>query len=213
MILNTLQNIERSNVDFFDFYLFLFVAIVLVIAKLNNSSFLNKLFSLISIKKSVQNEDFQKDFGFDFTSILLNIGYILLISYGFYHFFAENRGFYVFSHFFLGTIIFYIIQLFGIFVFEKIIETKEAELTFLKSKLSYNEVNVLILFPILLIADYAPFSIKWFFIASIVVLQSFNMVRTSIYLARYISIFHIILYLCTLEIILILFLIKHLLVI
>lgn len=206
MNLNILQNIERNSIDFFDFYLFLFVAIVLVISKLNNPSFSNKLFNQMSIKKGAQ-----KDFGFGFTSISLNISYVLLISYGFYVFFAENRGFYVFSHFFLVTIIFYIIQIAGIFVFEKIIETKEPEFTFLKLKLSYNEASILVLLPSLLIVDYAPFSTKWFFIALIVVFQSFNMVRTSIYLARYIAIFHIILYLCTLEIILILFLIKHLL--
>ena len=210
MILTILQNIERKNIDYFDFYLFLFVAITFIIIKLNDSSYFNRLFGQFSLKSFSKEDGFPEKSILSFSSFLLVICYIFLFSLLFYAFFDKNGGIFQFFQFILLFAVFTILQLIGAFVFEKMIDYSEIKSHFFSFKLHYNEIVTVTLFPLILFVNYAFPTLFWILILIVILVQIINIVRTAIYLSTFISYFHILLYLCTSEIILILFLVKYL---
>ena len=130
MILNILLNIERNPIDFFDFYIFLFVAIILIIVKLNSPGYLKKSLTQFNYSKQGKAENFQELIGFSINSILLNISYTLLISLGFYNQVVSEKGFSSFIPIFLLVLGFYLIQICTYFVFEKMTETQAIKTSF-----------------------------------------------------------------------------------
>ena len=102
----------------------------------------------------------------------------------------------------------YIFQFIGLYIFSIIKFSGDTD--FLRKRLAYNEFNALLLFVGLIAVFYLPFSTSYFNIILFCVVWLVNMVGSSTYLLGNISVFHIILYLCILELIPVLFLIKYL---
>ena len=189
------------------FYVFLVVAIFLIYIKLNKPKYFGLLFEN-SLKDSEKlDSSSQITFG-NLSGVLLQISFILLVSLAIWQtpYFFEKKSWMNYAIILGGVSVLYCIQAIGIFLFSFII--KAGNNHFPTHRLSQNEGIAIILLIGLLLTIYIPFETNWLVVAIITGCFLFNLIRVSIYLTTNISTFHIILYLCTLEIIPVLFLLK-----
>jgi hypothetical protein len=200
-----LNSIDKNNIPISGLYLLVFVGVIYVTIKLTNDNYLRKLFSVVGFyKKKIEiqtsNNTFSK------SSFFLQISLIILLTLGLSILTNEYLGGFNLVRNFIGVLVFYIAQVVGFFLFSSLISN--TEISFVKHRLAYNELLNVFLFPIILFSFYSPIDLS--LIVLVVLLTSFFLIlmRASIYLTSLISVFHIILYLCTLEIIPILFLLK-----
>lgn len=207
LLLDNLNYLAIKSFPIIPIYIFCFTAITLIFIKLNKSDYFLSLLKIMNLEKN--KFDSHSSLGSEKLNIFLQISYILLITLGIWLFVSSlgaTFSFYVTLLFYLG---FYVLQSIGFYAFSLLIGDKES--SYFQHRLAHNELQVLILFPLLLVITYLPGS---FFLLIPVIFGCFlffSWVRSSIYLAKFISTFHIILYLCTLELMPILFLLKFVL--
>ena len=114
-----------------------------------------------------------------------------------------------FSSFFIKlfwVVLIYVFQLIGLFVFSFLI--KEKTESFIRNKLAFIELTSLILFVALFLSIYTPINNNFLIPIVITLAVTLNMVVASTFLSGIISNFHNILYLCMLEIIPVLILLR-----
>jgi hypothetical protein len=199
------NSIDKYSIPISGLYLVVFVGVVFVIIKLTNDNYLRQLFSIVGFyKKKIETQPSNNNFSK--SSFFLQISLIILLTLGLSVLTNEYLESFNLARNFIGVLIFYAVQAVGFFVFSSLIGN--AETSFVKHRLAYNELLTVFLFPIILFSFYSPINLS--LIVLVVLFTSFFLIlmRASIYLTSLISVFHIILYLYTLEIIPILFLLK-----
>lgn len=206
-LLDNLNNLALKSFPIIPIYIFCFTAITLIFIKLNKNDYFLSLLKIMSLE---QNKfDSHSSLGSEKLNVFLQISYILLISLGIWLFTSSLDiafSFFTILLFYLG---FYVLQCLGFYAFSLLIGDKEN--SYFQHRLAHNELQILILFPLLLVITYLPGSFFLLIPLLFGCFLFFSWVRSSIYLAKFISSFHIILYLCTLELIPILFLLKFVL--
>ncbi len=139
-------------------------------------------------------------------SVFLQISYILLVSLGLTYAFESNPSFLNYSVTLFKVLILYLFQVIGFYLISSMINLKTE--SFHRNRFVINEVNALFLFVALFLIIYLPIKVTGVIHALLGLSAIFNLIGSSRYLASNISNFHIILYLCTLEIIPVLLLLK-----
>ncbi len=201
----SINPVAKSSAPVAGLYMFVFVAIIYAVVKLSNDNYISGLIATIGLDKK-KFEAKGNSFNFSKSSLFMQLSVVLLISIGLSIISYEYQGSYNLAKIVLGVFGFYIIQIAGFVVFASIINSKES--SFLHQRLSYYELLGLILFPVILISYYSPIPLVTVVLTIMLASWFLVLTRVSIYLTSLISVFHIILYLCTLEIIPILFLLK-----
>jgi len=200
-----LNSIDKNNIPVTGLYLLIFIGVVFAIIKLSNGNYLRQLFSIVSFDKN-KFETHTSTYSFSKSSFFLQISYIILITLGISILTNEIIGDFNIVKNFIGVLVFYIIQAVGFVIISSLISSNET--SFIKHRIAYYELVSILLFPIILFSYYSPFNLSILVLVVLIASSFLIMLRVSIYLTRLISVFHIILYLCTLEIIPILFLLK-----
>ena len=186
-------------------YVFIFVCIVLIYIKLMQPNRLNQIAHTMWIEET----KFDITSGLQnmgISSLLMQISYILLQTIGIWALVYSDYNFAGFL--FILSIVagIYIIQLIGFFLFSSII-SQESE-SFFRHRITHSEFFALIYLPIFAVVTFLPYETNYVIAIIMGVCSLFSLIRSAIYLTRYISVFHNILYLCTLELVPTLFLIK-----
>ena len=196
---------DKNNIPVALLYLLFFVGVVFVIIKLANDNYLRQILSRVGLdRKKFDNQT--SNYSFSKSNLFLQISSIILVTLGLSILTNEYLGSFNLAQNFIGAFLFYIIQVLSFTVFSSLIINTES--SFLKHRLSYYELLSVCLFPLILFSLYSPINLS--VLVLLVMLSSvfLIMIRISIYLTSLISVFHIILYICTLEITPILFLLK-----
>ena len=196
---------DKNNIPVALLYLLFFVGVVFVIIKLANDNYLRQILSRVGLdRKKFDNKT--SNYSFSKSNLFLQISSIILVTLGLSILTNEYLGSFNLAQNFIGAFLFYIIQVLSFTVFSSLIINTES--SFLKHRLSYYELLSVCLFPLILFSLYSPINLS--VLVLLVMLSSvfLIMIRISIYLTSLISVFHIILYICTLEITPILFLLK-----
>ena len=196
---------DKNNIPVALLYLLIFVGVVFVIIKLANDNYLRQILSRVGLdRKKFDNKT--SNYSFSKSNLFLQISSIILVTLGLSILTNEYLGSFNLAQNFIGAFLFYIIQVLSFTVFSSLIINTES--SFLKHRLSYYELLSVCLFPLILFSLYSPINLS--VLVLLVMLSSvfLIMIRISIYLTSLISVFHIILYICTLEITPILFLLK-----
>ena len=196
---------DKNNIPVALLYLLIFVGVVFVIIKLANDNYLRQILSRVGLdRKKFDNQT--SNYSFSKSNLFLQISSIILVTLGLSILTNEYLGSFNLAQNFIGAFLFYIIQVLSFTVFSSLIINTES--SFLKHRLSYYELLSVCLFPLILFSLYSPINLS--VLVLLVMLSSvfLIMIRISIYLTSLISVFHIILYICTLEITPILFLLK-----
>ena len=201
----SINPIEKVNAPVAAFYLFIFVAIVFVVVKLSNENYLRGLISTIGLDKKKFDAK-GSSFNFSKSSFFMQLSVVLLISLGLSLLSYKLQGSYNLMRIVFGVFCFYAVQIVGFIVFSTIINSKES--SFLSQRLSYYELLGVFLFPVILLSFYSPIPLTTAVLTILLAIWFLVLTRVSIYLTSLISVFHIILYICTLEITPILFLLK-----
>ncbi|MFT6002528.1 MAG: hypothetical protein ACI95T_001289 [Flavobacteriales bacterium] len=176
-----------------------------MIIKLANDNYLRQILSRVGLdRKKFDNQT--SNYSFSKSNLFLQISSIILVTLGLSILTNEYLGSFNLAQNFIGAFLFYIIQVLSFTIFSSLIINTES--SFLKHRLSYYELLSVCLFPLILFSLYSPINLS--VLVLLVMLSSvfLIMIRISIYLTSLISVFHIILYICTLEITPILFLLK-----
>lgn len=204
-LLVSVAQLARPSLPTASSYVFIFVGLVLIYLKLSQPNRLNQITHTIRVEEN----KFDLTSGLQnmgVSSLLMQISYVLLQTIGIWTLIYSD---YNLSNF-LSVLIYvtgiYLIQLVGFYFFSSII-TQENE-SFFKHRVTHYEFFTLIYLPIFIVLTFLPYESNYLFALVLVLASLFSLVRSSIYLTRYISIFHNILYLCTLELVPALFLIK-----
>ena len=196
---------DKNNIPVALLYLLFFVGVVFVIIKLANDNYLRQIFSRVGLdRKKFDNKT--SNYSFSKSNLFLQISSIILVTLGLSILTNEYLGSFNLAQNFIGAFLFYIIQVLSFTLFSSLIINTES--SFLKHRLSYYELLSVCLFPLILFSLYSPINLS--VLVLLVMLSSvfLIMIRISIYLTSLVSVFHIILYICTLEITPILFLLK-----
>ena len=196
---------DKNNIPVALLYLLFFVGVVFVIIKLANDNYLRQILSRVGLdRKKFDNQT--SNYSFSKSNLFLQISSIILVTLGLSILTNEYLGSFNLAQNFIGAFLFYIIQVLSFTVFSSLIINTES--SFLKHRLCYYELLSVCLFPLILFSLYSPINLS--VLVLLVMLSSvfLIMIRISIYLTSLISVFHIILYICTLEITPILFLLK-----
>ena len=196
---------DKNNIPVALLYLLIFVGVVFVIIKLANDNYLRQILSRVGVdKKKFDNQT--SNYSFSKSNLFLQISSIILVTLGLSILTNEYLGSFNLARNFIGAFLFYIIQVLSFTLFSSLIINTES--SFLKHRLFYYELLSVCLFPLILFSLYSPINLS--VLVLLVMLSSvfLIMIRISIYLTSLISVFHIILYICTLEITPILFLLK-----
>ena len=196
---------DKNNIPVALLYLLFFVGVVFVIIKLANDNYLRQILSRVGLdRKKFDNKT--SNYSFSKSNLFLQISSIILVTLGLSILTNEYLGSFNLAQNFIGAFLFYIIQVLSFTLFSSLIINTES--SFLKHRLSYYELLSVCLFPLILFSLYSPINLS--VLVLLVMLSSvfLIMIRISIYLTSLISVFHIILYICTLEITPILFLLK-----
>ena len=196
---------DKNNIPVALLYLLIFVGVVFVIIKLANDNYLRQILSRVGLdRKKFDNKT--SNYSFSKSNLFLQISSIILVTLGLSILTNEYLGSFNLAQNFIGAFLFYIIQVLSFTIFSSLIINTES--SFLKHRLSYYELLSVCLFPLILFSLYSPINLS--VLVLLVMLSSvfLIMIRISIYLTSLISVFHIILYICTLEITPILFLLK-----
>mgnify|MGYP006145382419 FL=1 len=196
---------DKNNIPVALLYLLIFVGVVFVIIKLANDNYLRQILSRVGLdRKKFDNQT--SNYSFSKSNLFLQISSIILVTLGLSILTNEYLGSFNLAQNFIGAFLFYIIQVLSFTIFSSLIINTES--SFLKHRLSYYELLSVCLFPLILFSLYSPINLS--VLVLLVMLSSvfLIMIRISIYLTSLISVFHIILYICTLEITPILFLLK-----
>ncbi len=204
-----LQNQVIKNDSSIEFYVLIAVSFVLIYLKTTKNSFFKNLLSTV-FSDSAHFDSLLQTGITSFGSVLLQISFVVLAGVGMSQLVSPA---YIFSPSSVGAgilsvLALYIFQLIALFVFTLINFAGDTD--FLRKRLAYNEFNSLLLFVGLIAVCYFPFSTFYVNATLFCLVWLVNMVGSSAYLLGNISIFHIILYLCILELIPVLFLIKYL---
>lgn len=192
-----------------EFYVFVGVAFVLIYLKTTKNSFFKNLLSTIFSDSTYFDSLLQTGITSS-GSVMLQLSFVILSGLGMGYLTSSESYFTVASagKGMLFVLLMYVYQLIALYVFTVINFSKDTD--FLRHRLAYNEFNALLLFVGLLLVFYLPFSTWYLNIAVFCLVWLVNMVGSSAYLLGNISVFHIILYLCILELIPVLFLLKYL---
>ena len=196
---------DKNNIPVALLYLLIFVGVVFVIIKFANDNYLRQILSRVGLdRKKFDNQT--SNYSFSKSNLFLQISSIILVTLGLSILTNEYLGSFNLAQNFIGAFLFYIIQVLSFTLFSSLIINTES--SFLKHRLSYYELLSVCLFPLILFSLYSPINLS--VLVLLVMLSSvfLIMIRISIYLTSLISVFHIILYICTLEITPILFLLK-----
>lgn len=196
---------DKNNIPVALLYLLIFVGVVFVIIKLANDNYLRQILSRVGLdRKKFDNQT--SNYSFSKSNLFLQISSIILVTLGLSILTNEYLGSFNLAQNFIGAFLFYIIQVLSFTLFSSLIINTES--SFLKHRLSYYELLSVCLFPLILFSLYSPINLS--VLVLLVMLSSvfLIMIRISIYLTSLVSVFHIILYICTLEITPILFLLK-----
>ena len=204
-----LHNQVLDSPSSISFFILLGVAIVLVYLKTNKNLFFKNLFSTVSSSSTYFDSLLQTGITSS-GSVLLQVSFLFLSSLGLCELVQPEISISATSlaRSFLLVAGLYVFQFMGLYIFSIIKFSGDTD--FLRKRLAYNEFNALLLFVGLIAVFYLPFSTSYFNIILFCVVWLVNMVGSSAYLLGNISVFHIILYLCILELIPVLFLIKYL---
>ena len=187
------------------FYVLLFSALFLIYIKINNNVYFKNLFNSIFSESAQFDSSLQTSLG-NISSGLLQFSYILLTTLGISFIIDISPSYGDYFTFLIKFFTFYTFQLVGFYLISFIIGFKSS--SFVRNRLVLNEINAVFLFFTLLLALYFPFS-KSFSLPIIICFSGLiNLIGSVTYLTSKISNFHIILYLCMLEIIPVLLLLK-----
>ncbi len=199
--------ITKQPTDWFELIVFLIVFTGLAVIRYNNTSYIPYLLgngTLINRAKENETVFIKND---SKSSIFLNVCFALLIAIIIKKVFLIST----LKALILMTV-FCISQLLMWSLFQYIFLNKTDSMSFTKKRLVLNETLCIITFIFLVLFHYLDQPIMvliGFFLLAISILWS----RVSLFLSNQLSVFHIILYLCTLEIlpalILVKFIIKH----
>ena len=201
-----LQAIEPiSKGSSVSFYVFVLVAILLIYIKLNKTSYLKNLANLFFSEHSQFDPTLQTNIG-NISSGFLQLSYALLISLGISHYVYIDFGFQDYFSILFKLIAFYIILIGLIYIVSSTISKNSG--SFIRNRLAFNEANALFLFLALLLSINLPID-EHFTLLILLCSMAINMFGATLYLQGIISIFHIILYLCMLEILPVLVLTKY----
>ena len=187
------------------FYLFVVVSFIFILVKLSGENYWKKLVVSASFDQN-KFDSLTSIFQLSKNSFFLQIATFVIFSLGFSVLSYHYTGDYQLAKITLGVFVFYLIQAIGFVAFSSIISNSNT--FFVKHRLSYNELIGVFVFPIILISFYSHYNLSLLILVVMLSSLILIMTRVSVYLTSVISVFHIILYLCTLEIIPILFLLK-----
>ncbi len=183
------------------------VAIVLSYLKTSKNLFFKNLLSTVSSDSSYFDSLLQTGITSS-SSVLMQICFVFLSGLGMSQLLYPELSAQGILAGILAVLSLYTFQLLALYIFSVINFSNDTD--FLRKRLAYNEFNSLVLFVGLILVFYLPFSTLYLNIILFLFIWLVNMVGSSAYLLGNISIFHIILYLCILELIPVLFLIKYL---
>lgn len=201
-VLQTNAFVPASSVPF---YVLIICCFILIYLKINQSQYIKNLWVYVFNNSNQFDASIQSNFT-NLSSFLLQFIYLLLVTLGVSFIKKWNPNLSDFVSLFCLILIFYIIQLIGFFLITNI--TKLGSGSIIRNRLFLNEAISLFLFIALPLAIYLPFSNTGVIWVVFGVSFLFNLIRISVYLQGIISVFHIILYLCALEIIPVLILLK-----
>ncbi|GEM_PF-6734743 len=204
-----LQNQVIKNDSSIEFYVLIAVSFVLIYLKTTKNSFFKNLLTTVFSDSSYFDSLLQTGIT-SFGSVLLQISFVVLAGVGMSQLFNSTTNFSPasVSTGILYVVFLYIFQLIALYIVTLINFAGDKD--FLRKRLAYNEFNSIVLFVGLIAVCYLPFSTFYINATLFCLVWLVNMVGSSAYLLGNISIFHIILYLCILELIPVLFLIKYL---
>ncbi|MEN8927548.1 MAG: DUF4271 domain-containing protein [Flavobacteriales bacterium] len=196
---------KRSSSPALVFYLLLLVAIVVAVIKHTNTNFFSQLITIVSFDKN--KFDLQgANFSFSKSSFFAQIAFIIVISLGISILTKEFLGGFQLIKNLSFTSGFCLVQIVGFKLFSSLLGHKEQ--SFFPARLAFYELLGFVLFPFVATTLYAPINLFYVFASLFLALHLLLLIRVSVYLAASVSVFHIILYLCTLEILPVLFLLK-----
>lgn len=200
-----LNPIDKNNTPITGLYLLLVIGIIFAVIKLTNNNYLKQLFSIVGFDKK-KFETQPSNYNFSKSNVFLQISLIILVTLGFSILTNEYLGSFNIGQNFMGVFILYTTQVLGFTFFSSLVGN--TEVSFVRHRLSYYELLSVFLFPLILLSFYSPINLSMLVLVAMLFSLFLIMVRVSIYLTSLTSVFHIILYICTLEIIPILFLLK-----
>lgn len=207
-LLSALNYQEIGTFSPIPIYIYLFISLVIISIKIIKASYFSNLFSTMSTEKN-QFDKSSTSISSGELNGFIQLSFVLLFSVGVW---ITKKSYLELSPFlpiiFSFTLL-YITQTAGFYLFTFIVGDKDK--TFFQHRLKHNELMVVFLFPLLFLVTYLPINLQWLIPLILLVVLLFSWLRSSIYLTQYISSLHIILYLCTLELIPVLFFIKFVL--
>lgn len=188
-----------AHIELFIFTLF-FIGITIV--RVSNPKHIPYILGFHYLKTSKRKQDFLV-FGKNDSksSVFLNFFYVVFLSLLIQKLFNLEY----LQAFLVGTSLF-TVQLLGWLVVQQFLSTK-SEISFLKSRFLMNETVAFLFFFYLILHQYVPHNIIIGYIFSSLIFV-FALIRVSGILTNYISVFHNILYLCALEILPVLVMVK-----
>ncbi len=200
-----IAQLARPSLPTASSYVFIFVCLALIYIKLTQP---NRLKQIVNTMRIEENK-------FDLTSglqnmgvsfLLMQISYVLLQTIGIWILIHTEYNFMSFLSILIIVSGIYLVQFIGFYFFSSII-TQENE-SFFRHRITHFEFFTLIYLPSFIVLTFIPYESNYLIAVLIGVCSLFSLVRSAIYLTRYISVFHNILYLCTLELVPALFFIK-----
>lgn len=204
-LLNSLANVHRTNLPVVSSYVFIFVCLVFIYIKIYQP----KRIGLITQTMKIEEKKFDTTSGLmdlGIAAILMQISYVLLFSVGIWFVTTSNYSLGTYFPILLFVSSIYFFQLLAFYIFSGAIIQENR--SFFRHRLTHFEFYALLFLPIFLILTYIPYDYKWLIPSLLGICLVFSLIRSSIFLSRYVSLFHNVLYLCTLELVPVLFLIK-----
>ena len=204
-ILDSITQLARPSLPTVSFYVFIFVGLVFIYLKLSQPTRLSQ----IANNMRIEENKFDLASGLmnqSISSLLMQISYILLQTTGIWTVTSSEYDFSSFLLILLFVTGIYLVQLLGFYFFSSI--TTQENKSFFRHRITHYEFFTLIYLPIFIALTFIPYDYNLIMIVIIGACSLFSLVRSAIYLTPYISVFNNILYLCTLELLPALFLIK-----
>ena len=186
-------------------YLFLVSCLIFIYVKLNQSPYFITLFEFIFIGSSKFGSSIPKNLA-NTSSLLLQITFVTMVGIGLSYYIDHHTNLFVFLKTILILAAILGIQVAGSYFFSSL--TNQKITIFPRYRLALNEISSLFLFLTLFFVVNFSLDISFIILYILVTSALFNMIGSAIYLVKLISNFHIILYLCILEITPVLLIIK-----
>jgi hypothetical protein len=194
--------IAKTSQSYLEIIIYIMMFLALAIIRNTNpnySDFLvkNLLLKTDSFYKSLSSVNLQNK-----STIFLNVNFLLSISILITLIYGNSFGLVL-----LSLSIFKLTQMLFVFLFEKTFLNKNNVISFTKRRIALTELTGVVTLIFLFLTHYLSID-SYLFITLSFLVMTIIWSKLAIVLSHYLSVFHIILYLCTLEILPILFLAK-----